>query len=235
MLIIFTDLDGTLLDKRYSWKKASKALAMIRKKKIPLVFCTSKTKAESEFWQKKLRNKDPFIVENGGCIVIPKNYFNNKNQKIVRFGTDTKKLKKVLNKIEKLSKSKIWGFSEMPIKEVKNYTGLPLNQAKLAKKREYTEPFRLIKGDSGKIKKLIKENKLSYTKTARFHYIMGDSDKGKAVKILIKFYKKKYGKIETIGFGNDLNDKLMLNAVDKPYLLKKGPAEWNKIVLKLLK
>ena len=75
--IIFTDLDGTLLDQyNYSYKKAIKALNLIRKKDIPLVFCTSKTRAEIEFYRKKLSNKHPFISENGGAIFIPNNYFN---------------------------------------------------------------------------------------------------------------------------------------------------------------
>ena len=56
--LIFTDLDGTLLDyKTYSYKKASKALSLIKKDKIPLIFCTSKTKAEIEYYGKELNNK----------------------------------------------------------------------------------------------------------------------------------------------------------------------------------
>ena len=48
-IVIFTDLDGTLLHpKSYSFDAALPALNLIKEKKIPLVLCSSKTKAEIE-------------------------------------------------------------------------------------------------------------------------------------------------------------------------------------------
>jgi len=74
--IIFTDLDGTLLDSdTYSYEKAKIALQLLKKRRIPLIFCTSKTRAEIEFWRDEVGNYDPFISENGGGIFIPKDYF----------------------------------------------------------------------------------------------------------------------------------------------------------------
>ena len=47
--VVFTDLDGTLLDHTsYSHQAAEPALEAIRERRIPLVFCTSKTRAEVE-------------------------------------------------------------------------------------------------------------------------------------------------------------------------------------------
>ena len=86
-LIIFTDLDGTLLDlDTYSFKKAKPALKLIKKenkkeKNIAVVPCTSKTAEETKFYLKKLKIKEPFIVENGGAIYIPKGYFSTLNIK----------------------------------------------------------------------------------------------------------------------------------------------------------
>ena len=74
--IIFTDLDGTLLDHfTYSFSAASDALKLIKEKGIPLIICTSKTCAEILPIRKRLRNKDPFISENGGAIYMPDRYF----------------------------------------------------------------------------------------------------------------------------------------------------------------
>ncbi|MEF9476347.1 MAG: HAD hydrolase family protein, partial [Candidatus Mariimomonas ferrooxydans] len=58
-IIIFTDLDGSLLDSSYSFKKALPALRLIKKKNIPLLICSSKTKSEIEHYRKKLRNAHP--------------------------------------------------------------------------------------------------------------------------------------------------------------------------------
>ena len=75
-LIIFTDLDGTLLDhKTYAATKARQALLCLKKNNIPLIICTSKTRPEIEFYRQKLRISHPFIAENGGAIFIPKGYF----------------------------------------------------------------------------------------------------------------------------------------------------------------
>ncbi|MCG7852909.1 MAG: HAD hydrolase family protein, partial [Methanosarcinaceae archaeon] len=47
--VVFTDLDGTLIDHdTYSYKAARPALAALKKQGIPLIFCTSKTRAEIE-------------------------------------------------------------------------------------------------------------------------------------------------------------------------------------------
>jgi mannosyl-3-phosphoglycerate phosphatase len=75
-LIIITDLDGTLLHPRtYSFEEAILALELIRKRDIPLVICSSKTRAEIEVYRKRLNNGDPFISENGGGIFLPAGYF----------------------------------------------------------------------------------------------------------------------------------------------------------------
>jgi len=75
-IVIFTDLDGTLLNDKYSFKNAKQALKSIKNKKIPLIFCTSKTELETKIYIKKIKINHPFIVENGGAIFIPKGYFN---------------------------------------------------------------------------------------------------------------------------------------------------------------
>lgn len=74
-LIIFTDLDGTLLDEEYSWDKAKPALDLIKKLQIPLVICSSKTRNEIEEYRHPFGVNDPFISENGGAVFIPKDYF----------------------------------------------------------------------------------------------------------------------------------------------------------------
>jgi len=67
--IIFTDLDGTLLHPQtYSFDAAMPALKLIKEKDIPLILCSSKTRAEIEVYRKKLDNQHPFVSENGGGI-----------------------------------------------------------------------------------------------------------------------------------------------------------------------
>ena len=74
--IIITDLDGTLLDSAtYSFRPALPALSLIRARNIPLILCSSKTRAEMEEIRRQLNNNHPFVTENGGGIFIPHGYF----------------------------------------------------------------------------------------------------------------------------------------------------------------
>jgi mannosyl-3-phosphoglycerate phosphatase len=70
--IIFTDLDGTLLSEKYSFQETKPAIDKLLALHTSIVFCSSKTKTELEFYQKKMNLIDPFISENGAAIYIPK-------------------------------------------------------------------------------------------------------------------------------------------------------------------
>ena len=64
-VVIYSDLDGTLLDyDSYSFKASAEALDLIRSKNIPLILCTSKTRKEIELYRRQLNNDYPFISEN---------------------------------------------------------------------------------------------------------------------------------------------------------------------------
>jgi mannosyl-3-phosphoglycerate phosphatase len=153
--IIFTDLDGTLLDHfTYSFGAASDALKLLKEKGIPLIICTSKTRAEILPIRRRLRNKDPFISENGGAIYIPDGYFSFpyefqrriRGYRIIEIGTPHRMLLNILRKVRNETGVKIEGISEMSIQKIMDFTYLKKGEAELSKKREYSEPF-LIYGD----------------------------------------------------------------------------------------
>ena len=76
-IIVFTDLDGTLLDHvTYSFCEAEDALELLREKEVPLILCSSKSSDEIKVYRRKLSNNEPFISENGGAIFIPEGYGN---------------------------------------------------------------------------------------------------------------------------------------------------------------
>ena len=264
-LLIFTDLDGTLLDfETYSFNAAMPSLELIREMGIPLILCSSKTRAEIEMYRKVLGNNDPFISENGGGIFIPENYFphyfkydkTTDGYKVIEFGSPYIELIEALNSIKIDSNIKLKGFSNMSIPEVSSTTGLDVKLAKLSKMREYDEPFLIFgnKKDCEYIKAEIIRRGFNYTKGGRFHHITGKNDKGGAVKVLIRLFKEKAPELTTVGLGDSLNDLPMLEAVDKGFLIKKcdrihdprimlenltlsdgiGPIGWNHSILDLL-
>jgi len=71
-LVIFTDLDGTLLDRKtYSWEEAVQALDSCRRSSVPVILASSKTGAEMEVIRRRLSLSDPYISENGGAVFFP--------------------------------------------------------------------------------------------------------------------------------------------------------------------
>ncbi len=77
-LLIFTDLDGSLLDHHhYQHDEADTMLLHLAEMAIPVIPISSKTRSEIERLRQSLNNAEPFICENGALICIPLGYFAN--------------------------------------------------------------------------------------------------------------------------------------------------------------
>jgi len=241
-LVIFTDLDGTLLDPiTYSYHQAMDAVKLLRKKKIPLIFCSAKTRAEQEVYRRELDINDPFIVENGGAIYIPENYFSSpfehhkttQGYMVIELGIPYEQIREALKRIERETGITIKGFGDMSVEEVAKDSGLSLEFASLAKQREYGETFK-IEGDKQRQNvalNKIKEAGLNYTHGGRYYGAMKGNDKGKATRILTRLFRQEFGGVETIGIGDSENDLPMLAAVDIPVLVQKPNKLWEEIDL----
>jgi mannosyl-3-phosphoglycerate phosphatase len=248
-ILIYTDLDGTLLDHHtYSFKKALSALSEIKRRNIPLVLCSSKTKCELEEYQRKLRIKYPFISENGGAVFIPKGYFDKPENDlkemgkylVLELGTPYKKLRKRLLEVSRKLGIKVVGFGDLKTKQITSMFNLPYKEARLAKKRDYDEPFYFLEEiEPKKIRAIEREfNKdgLNLTKGGRFYHLVGQNDKGKAVRLLTKMYKQNWNTdFVTIGIGDSLNDLPMLKAVDIPILVRQKDNAYDKEILRRVK
>ncbi|MCK4385554.1 MAG: HAD-IIB family hydrolase [candidate division Zixibacteria bacterium] len=248
-ILIYTDLDGTLLHYHtYSFQEALCALAEIKKRNIPLILCSSKTKGELEEYQRKLRIKYPFISENGGAIFIPKGYFSNpKNELkvkgkylVLELGTPYKELRKKLLEVSRKFGVKVVGFGDLKTKQIVSMFNLPYKEARLAKKRGYDEPFyfldKIEPKEIGAIEREFKRSGLNLTKGGRFYHLLGQNDKGKAVRLLTGMYKQNWSTdFVTVGIGDSLNDLPMLKTVDIPVLVRQKDSAYDKEILKRLK
>jgi mannosyl-3-phosphoglycerate phosphatase len=75
--VVFTDIDGTLVDINTGeyGKNATKLIELLKERNIPLILASAKTRLEQNRIREDLDLSDPYIVENGGAVVIPKGYF----------------------------------------------------------------------------------------------------------------------------------------------------------------
>ncbi len=246
-LIIFTDLDGTLLDSGYSFRKAMPALKLIKDESVPLIISSSKTKIEIEHIRKKITNTCPFITENGGGIFIPRKNFKFQipdfklqiteegKYKVIKLGAGYTELRNALAELRDEGFD-VKGFGDMSIREVSELTGLKLADAKRAKERDFDEPF-VFHGrskDVANLKRRIRAKGFNYTQGEFFH-IMGNSDKGRAVTIIKEIYKKQFEKVTTIALGDSPNDIEMLQNVDYPVAVQKKDGSYNREVIRKVK
>lgn len=218
--IVFTDLDGTLLDHHtYSFSDAKFMLNYLKQNHIPLIIVTSKTKPEVIELQKKLEIQYPFIVENGAGIYIP----NNENLDVIDLGYTYEQTLKAFKTYSK--KIDMKGFHQMSVEEVANETQLSLNNAIMAKQRCYSEPF-ILKDESqlDQLKHMAQNDNFDIVKGGRFyHLITMGQDKSNAIKKLVSLYNEQFNKeFHTIALGDGENDLTMLNSVEYPVLIPKS-------------
>ena len=193
-MVVFSDLDGTLLDhETYAFDAARPALDRMDRDAVPLVLCSSKTRAEMETIRTRLDNEHPFISENGGALFIPAGYFPFEVEGaeprgeylVVGIGDPYRDVVAALSRASRASGVRVRGFSEMTDVEVASATGLTTDQARLARQREFDEPFEILDAARAPILRAeVERQGKRWTEGGRFHHITGRNDKGAAVRLL---------------------------------------------------
>jgi mannosyl-3-phosphoglycerate phosphatase len=244
--VVFTDLDGTLLDSRTcSYQKSLAAINRLKENGIPIIFCSAKTRAEQEIYRRELGLFHPFIVENGGAIFIPRAYFPFQldyhkavdDLLVIELAIPRSRVRKLLAEISKQNDLRFTGFTDMSAARVAEITGLNLESARLAQQRDYDEPVEFDSSgkDISEFLAKLGEAGLNWSYGGRLHHVMGGGGKGKAVEILTGLYRRMWGKIKTVGLGNGLNDLPLLQQVDIPVLVQKRDHSWEDMNLPRLR
>lgn len=227
--LVFTDLDGTLLDHdTYGFEPALPALAMLAQKKIPVILNSSKTLVEILKIRSALGNFHPFIAENGSVVAVPEQTFPDLARKdplfqpqsgllVRRLGGDRKAVLDILNRLRQTHGFSFEGFADMNTARLSRVTGLTENQAIQAGQRLSTEPvlwqdtpeqweaFAGHLADAG----------LGWVQGGRFISISRPFDKKDGVACLLDLYTEGMGSVPfTIGLGDSPNDQAMLDMMD---------------------
>jgi mannosyl-3-phosphoglycerate phosphatase len=248
-LLIFTDLDGTLLDHdTYDFSPALPALKALRAAQVPLILCSSKTYAEMKYWCETLGVDHPFFAENGGALFVPKNYFaqpleaatERDGHRLILTGASYSTLRAALVEIAKRIYLPLVGFGDLSAQQIAAHTGLTLEQARLAKMRDADEPFFIDREfDEDDVKRLQTEvwrKGLRVTRGGRFFHLTGNCDKGSAARRLIRLYQVAWQQpIRAVGLGDSLNDLPLLQAIEVPIWVRKKNGEVDENVLAQVK
>jgi mannosyl-3-phosphoglycerate phosphatase len=223
--LVFTDVDGTLLDhSTYSHKEAESGIQLLREKGIPLILVSSKTLPEIRLLQKELALTSPFVFENGGGIVWP-----GREETVDLTGMNTAQLKKHAALLNEVLHEKVRLITDMSAGEIEEATGLTRERARLSQQRAASLPFifeskREIGSDElERLNNAMNPFGLLITKGGRFFHLLSKlADKGIAVKKIIAYYDRQYkDELKTIGIGDSENDIAMFKAVDIPVIVRK--------------
>ena len=221
--LIFTDLDGTLLDHNdYDFSAAQDVLNKLAKHKITVIPNTSKTRAEVLKIRQAMQLHGPFIVENGAAVYLPNTCLPNQpadTQECEGYWCKTFAPPRSLwiNLLDSLKNQ--YGdlfrhFASMTVEQVSAATGLATADAKLAMQREFGEPIEWLGTTQQKMHfiEALKTLGANPVEGGRFMHLKGDTDKGLAMQWLVAQYQQQLPQHEwvSVALGDGQNDASML-------------------------
>lgn len=248
-LVVFTDLDGTLLDHvSYDWAPARVALARLAAIGAPVVLSSSKTGAEIAVFQERMGlTAYPAIIENGAGLLMTGDS--------PPLAEDYIALRRVLEQLPAELRALFRGFGDMDNAELIATTGLAPHAAAQARLRAFSEPG-LWLGDGVARDKFIaalEHQGISARQGGRFLTLSFGKTKADRMAELTARYRPRY----VIALGDAPNDIEMLEAADVGIIIANphhghlpplkgedegriirtdlaGPEGWNRAVLALL-
>ncbi|MGC9502361.1 HAD-IIB family hydrolase [Baaleninema sp.] len=224
--IVFTDLDGTLLNSEdYRYEAALPVLQELKNRKIPVIPVTSKTRAEVELLRRQIGLNDPFIVENGSGVFVARgddrfevsDTDTWEGYHLKRFGLTYSEARQQLAKVATRLGEELRGLGDLSLDEVGEFTGLFGEDAERAKARDFTEPFVTPKDLYPKtLEEAVATVGCRVVVGDRFSHLIGkNAGKGKAVRWLIDRFRHDTEELVTVGLGNSPNDLELLETVDR--------------------
>ena len=231
--LVFSDLDGTLLDHHsYSHAAAQPAIDLLEALEIPLVLVSSKTRAEIVALRRRLGNAHPFVVENGAAVFIPEGYFPRQpGGTVARDGFWVRELAAprarwvaLLARLAEDFPGQFEYFARAGEAGIAAMTGLPPAQAARANAREYSEPVQW-RGDGAGLEAFLAAcaaGGARVSRGGRFYSLGGEADKGEALRWLRTEFALANGirHIKDLAAGDGANDVPMLESAGTALLVR---------------
>jgi mannosyl-3-phosphoglycerate phosphatase len=231
-ILVFSELDDTLFEPhgRGVDRRARRTIERLGHARIPIVVCSSQTRAELELVQQELGIAHPFVCESGAAVFIPRGYFpfdvpharEVAGYDVVELGKPYGDVVSTLHRVAERAGVEVVGFSDMSVAEVARECDLPLLQARLAKLREYNEPFRMVDEQSDEMQRLLKMLRgggLECTQRARLCHA-GTVRLEIGVQLLRGLYRRAFGPLLTVAFSDNANAVALLRDADIPLIVQ---------------
>ena len=221
-ILIFTDLDGSLLHRdTFKFDGIKDYIKKLLFKGIFIIPNTSKTEKEILEFNNELGSNLPYIAENGAAI-NGLDLLNPNLPKELILGRDKNNLINIFKKLvpENLQNKCKW-LSDMDKKKQSSIFGLEDKKLNMALDRKYSIPF-IFEGTKTEMKQLstiIKKKGLALQEGGRVINLTDKVNKAKALQVFVRFFKKNNKNIKTVAVGDNFNDLDMLRSCDVPCLV----------------
>lgn len=226
-ILIFSDLDGTLLDLDNSdWRPAEPALQLAQSRGIPIILSCSRTFEECVHLQQQMGLRGPIIFENGAGVALPQHQFRRPTLPpaedengfwICPVAQPYAHVRAILQSLRQAKHYQFRGFGDMSELQVRDYTGREFAMAQLAKKRRHSEVLFWL--DDAKsfdsFAKDVEKQGLQLSRGSQFIHIGSPCDKGQAMRWVLSLYQKMLNaRPFTVALGDTANDVPMLQTAD---------------------
>ena len=223
-ILIFTDLDGTLLNRdTFKFDGIKTFLNELITKNIIIIPNSSKTEQEIIEFNNEANFKFPFISENGS-IIHNLNFLSDEFPDKIVLAKNIYEIQNIFDKnIDQDLKSKCKVISNLTTSEQIQIFGLPENKLKNVFKRTCTIPIKFVGNNEEKLllKNMLLEIGLDFKDGGRVLNLGDRINKADAMKKIIIMLEHKFkSKPKTIAVGDNHNDLEMLKNSDIPCLVK---------------
>ena len=244
-IVLFTDPDTLREGGRRDWAKTRTLVGALEDHGIAVVLWGNETRSEMELIQNDLNLHHPFISENGGGLFIRHGYFADRlaigrgiqSYDVIDFGKPYYEVAEALHEVARRSDCQMIRFGVMSIEDVARECGLSLAQARLAKLREYDEPFRVADSEPATYSRLCSAlRRLGYRCFTHesFHHATGVADRTQSVRTLISLYRHGYdGRVLTAGLAKARSETSLLQAVDIPLVVRSAGVDAARLAHKI--
>ena len=207
-VVAFVDIDAVPVPPSDSRGALARMLELLARERIMLVFCSERTRAQVESTRQAFGVFHPFITESGGAAFLPERYFGHLVEntrriggyEAVEFATCYDTVVDTVRRTADRLNIGVLGFSDMSVEQVARECRMSLLEARLAKLREYGEPFRLLSANTvaeRRLCKALETGGLTCRRGSEFHVATTATGPQHGIALLTRLYRAAFGSVIT--------------------------------------
>jgi len=235
-VVTFVDIDDIPAPPAESRSALAHLLEVLARERIMLIFCSTRTRAQIESTRQTFGVFHPFVAESGAAAFVPERYFGSdvaNTRKVggyqaIEFARPYESVVDTVRRAADRLGIGLLGFNDMSVEQVARECGLSMLDARLAKLREYDEPFRLLCANPVAERRLFRAVEAAGLTCRRgpiFHFAGSAKGAQPAIAALTTLYRAAFGSVLTAGTGEGAGAAEIVPHVDAvldPIILDSG-------------